>query len=332
MKSVGVIGEGAWGTAVAQVIADNGHQVNLWCYDSIVAEQINTKHANMRYASDFVLPENIYAHEELEPVLAESDFIFISRPTAFFRTIVERCKPFYNKQQCWVVLSKGIENKTLKLPTQILQEVLSPQICLGVLGGPSFAQEVLARQQTGVMVAAFDLEIAKKIAQIVANNYFYVATNTDVLGVQLGGALKNVVALMMGVAQGADFGDNARALLFTCGWRELVAIACALGADQQTLFDLPGIGDAFLTVTGKYSRNLAIGITIGRGDATGFVHTDSCVLPEGINTIQSIKELIVAKNIRAPLCEMLYAVIFESAIPKQLLQAAVSSVFGVEKR
>lgn len=326
MKFIGVIGEGAWGAAVARVLADNGHQVRLWCHDEQVAQQINREHVNRIYMPAFDLPKTIVAETELTRVLHDCDVIFISTPTAFFRGVVSQCKPFYTKNQLWVILSKGIENESLCVPSQILQEILDPTIAFAVLGGPSFAQEVMARKLTGVMVAADQEEIARKIAKIVANNYFRVTMSTDVLGVQLGGALKNVGALLMGVAQGAGFSDNTRALLFTRCWQELNVLAHVLGAQVATLADLAGIGDLFLTVLGGYSRNLALGKSIGAGVPTRYHATDVCVLPEGINTIKSVKQLVEKNNLCAPLCCALYAIIFDNASCNLLLQVAATSV------
>ena len=305
MKPIAVIGEGAWGTAIAQVLADNGHQVNLWCCDSSVAASINNEHMNTRYMPGFVLSKNISAEAQLATVLGCSSFVFISTPTVFFRKIIISCKPYYHKEQCWVVLSKGIENESLLVPTQILAQVLDPKITCAVLGGPSFAQEVMERKLTGVTVAAVDKKNADQIAHLVRTAYFYPYTTDDIMGAQLGGALKNVMALLMGIAQGAEYGDNTRAFLFTRCWSELVAIALSLGARSETLFDLAGLGDAFLTVTGKHSRNLALGFAIGKGDRVKSEQAATCELPEGINTLSSLKHVATMRKVNVPLFEAL---------------------------
>jgi glycerol-3-phosphate dehydrogenase (NAD(P)+) len=225
----------------------------------------------------------------------------------------------------WVVLSKGIENESLKVPTQVLAEILDPAIKTAVLGGPSFAQEVMERKLTGVMLASVDQERAQFITSLLANHYFYPWVSDDELGVQLGGALKNVGALLMGIAQGAGFSDNTRAWLFTRCWHELTFIACSLGAQEKTLAGLAGIGDLFLTVLGSYSRNLALGRSIGQGHGVRYAASDVCVLPEGINTIRSVRQLIDQRGLTLVLCQALYAIIFEKARNELLLQAVVSS-------
>ncbi len=325
MKPIAVIGEGAWGTAIAQVIADNGHSVRLWCCDAFVSTSINTQQVNARYMPGFVLPKTICADTHLETVLADCSFVFVSTPTVFFRKVIMQCKPYYKKEQCWVVLSKGIENESLLVPTQILVQILDANITRAVLGGPSFAQEVMARKLTGVTVAATDISCAGLVADLVRNAYFYPYLTTDILGVQLGGALKNVMALLMGIAQGAEYADNTRAFLFTRCWAELISIAVSLGAQSHTLFDLAGLGDVFLTVTGTYSRNFALGVAIGKGDRIKYEQKAICELPEGINTLCSLEHVASMRKLNVPLFEALYAIIFESAHTNRLLQAVVLS-------
>jgi len=331
MKTVAVIGEGAWGTAIANVLTDNTVSVKLWCHDTAVATSINNKHLNAQYLPGVILSKQIRAYNELEDAIDNCPVIFISTPTTFFRSIVTRCTPFYNNQQHWVVLSKGIENDTLLLPSHILANVLDPAICYSVLGGPSFAQEVVAQKLTGVVVASSTIEQAKIIAQLVHTPYFKPYTSTDIIGVQTGGALKNVLALLMGVAYGMGCAENTRALLFTQGWHELMAIARAFGAHEQTLYGLAGLGDSFLTVTGIHSRNRALGIAIGQGTAQHYNTSDACVVPEGINTIRSVKKIGSRYNLLLPVFESLYAVIFESAPLNSIVQAVSSATAHVKQ-
>lgn len=330
MKTVAVIGEGAWGTAIASVLADNAISVNLWCQDPAVATTINNKRVNERYLPGITLSPYICAHNSLTKAIKECSIIFISTPTTFFRSIATQCAALYNKNQHWIVLSKGIENDTLLLPSTILAQVLDPTIKCSVLGGPSFAQEVVARALTGIMVASSQHEDAKTIAQLVHTNYFQPRTSTDIVGVQVGGALKNVLALLMGVAQGMGCAENTRALLFTQGWHEMTLVARAFGAHEQTLYGLAGLGDSFLTVTGIHSRNRALGFSIGQGTAPHYYISDACVVPEGINTIRSVKKIGNQYHLSLPLFSSLHAVVFESAPLNSIVQA-VSSAVAPEK-
>ena len=322
VKSIGVIGEGAWGTAIASLLAENGYQVHLWCYDKVVAQGINQEHQNSHYMPDFVLSPRIIAYTDLKDVMF-NEWIFISTPIKFFRDIVTQCKPYYRRNQRWVVLSKGIENDTLMLPSQILAHVLSSQINVAVLGGPSFAHGVMDRCTTGVNIAASDSIIAEDLALLVRNAWFRPFINDDVLGIELGGALKNVVAILLGISTGMQNDDNTHALLFTRAWQEMTALAEALGAKHKTLQDLAGIGDLFLTVSGHYSRNFFVGKRLGSGQKLESVLQETGFIPEGLNTVKTVKQLIEKYQLTLPLFSTLYAVVFENFSPTQLTDVAV---------
>jgi len=325
VKRIGVIGEGAWGTAISSVLADNGYQVNLWCVDKKVAQQINQEHKNDRYLPGFILSPHIVAFVDLKDV-ANHDWVFISTPTKYFRDVVERCKPYYRMNQRWIILTKGIENKTLMLPSQILAQILSSRVHFAILGGPSFAKDVMEKEVTGVNLAATDQSIAEDVSLLMKNKYFRPFIIGDPLGIELGGALKNVVAVLMGIALGVKWGDDTKALLFTCAWQEMVALAEALGAQNKTLQDLAGIGDLFLTVSGKSSKNLAVGTLFGEGKKLAAILKTTGYTPEGLNTIESVKQLIKKYNLKLPLFNMLYAVIFEGIDPRELVHVVAHEV------
>ena len=318
MKSVGVIGEGAWGTAISSVLADNGCEVALWCHDAAVAVQINNEHRNDRYMPGFVLSDYIVAHEDLSLVL-DNDLIFISTPMKYFRNVVEQCKKYYRSEQQWVVLSKGIENDTLLLPSQILMELLSSQIKCSVLGGPSFAQEVMGKKLTGVNIAAIQQSFTTELVQIIQNNYFRTFPINDLIGIQTGGALKNVLAFLMGMVDGLGYSDDTRALFFTHGWQEMLVVAQSLGAQQETLLGLAGIGDVFLTVTGRYSRNVLVGKAFGEGKSLDHILKETGYIPEGINTIKTVEQIIQKNRLTLPLFDALYNIVYNGTAPKELV-------------
>jgi glycerol-3-phosphate dehydrogenase (NAD(P)+) len=318
VKSIGMIGEGAWGIAIASLLAENGYHVSLWCCEKDVAQQINKEHVNSRYMPGYELSPNIVAHVDLKDVACHN-WVFISTPTKFFRDVVTKCKSYYRMNQRWVILSKGIENETLMLPSQILEHVLSSRIHYAVLGGPSFAHGVMDKSVTGVNIAASDHSIAEDVAVLVRNSWFRPFVIDDVLGLQLGGALKNVVALLMGIVKGLNGSDNTRAFLFTRAWQEMCALSIALGAQEKTLFDLAGLGDLFLTASGGTSRNFAVGKLFGRGYALTRILDETGFTPEGLNTIKTVQELTRKYDLVLPLAQQLYQVIFKGKTVSSLI-------------
>lgn len=318
--NVTVIGGGAWGTAMACVLAENKHTVSVWCHEPDTAREINEQHINTRYMPNQPLPETIQAHTDLKSAIAQNTWVFISTPTQFLRTIANQCKPFYNQNQVWVSLSKGIENDTILLPSDILAQELDEHIKFAVLSGPSFAHDVIQKKLTGVIVAAVDDSIAYNTTLLVKTSYFLPFICNDVPGVQLGGALKNVVALLMGVAQGIDTAANTKALLFTQAWQEMLLVARALGGRIDTLIDLSGIGDLFLTVTNQQSKNFQIGTAIGRGEKLKTIIDKAGYVPEGVNTLQSIKQIIEQYQLQLTLFATLDQIFHEEVAPQQLAQ------------
>jgi glycerol-3-phosphate dehydrogenase (NAD(P)+) len=308
---IAMLGEGAWGTAVSTVLADNGHDVTLWCNESQCAAEINTRHTNQKYAPDVSLSSNISATAEIQSAMSGAHIVFEAIPVQYLRPVLEKAKPYYNQKQVWVALSKGIEQNTLLLPTQMIENVFGKTSNLAVMSGPTFAVEVLAKQLTAIAVASKDEKIDHQLQQIVANDYFRPFVCSDTIGVQVGGALKNVITLIVGYARGVQTGDNIQALLFTRGFAELVAIAKALGGCEKTLYGLSGIGDLALCSMGSHSRNLEVGVALGAGENLESIIARTGYIPEGVNTIQSVHMLGDKLKIALPICSGMYQVIFE---------------------
>src|SRR3990170_5339789 len=221
-KVISVLGEGAWGTAIAIVLAENGYKVNLWCYDEHVANLINTKHVNEQYLPSVVLSTLIVATTDIKAALSDAQFIFEAVPTEFLHAVVSQAVEFCVPEQMWIVLSKGIDKNFLLFPSQIIQKVCGASQQVAIVSGPSFAHEVAQKKMTTIVVAADNLKHAIAVQQIVTTDYFKTYISSDVIGVSAASAFKNVVALAVGLADGAGYADNFKAFLITLGLNEMM--------------------------------------------------------------------------------------------------------------
>ena len=320
MKQVCMIGEGAWGTAVATLLAANGHTVKLWCHDEAVCESIkNTRH-NDRYLAGVELSDLIVPTIDLEDALCDTEWIFEAIPVKFLRSVLQQVRSCLSADQRWVVLSKGIEQDTLMFPTQIIADIVGTDVSVAVFAGPSFAREVATRQITAVSLAASDVGLCKELHTLLANNFFRPYLSRDVVGVQSGAALKNVIALGLGMLQGAEYTDNTQAFFLTRGLHEMALLAESLGGKRETIYGLSGVGDLVLSAMGASGRNADVGRRFGTGqslqqilDATGYI-------PEGVNTVKSVWQLVGKQKMGLPICEQIYRVIFEGRTIAQMLE------------
>ena len=326
---IALLGSGAWGTAIAHLLADNGHQVLLWAHEPEVALEINTHHTNSYYLPDLILPKNITATASLQEALAFSDTIGQAIPMLFLRQTLSHALSYDTLPRYWFMLTKGIEQSTALLPTQLLQELWVRERegeeapFLAVVSGPSFARELVEQRSTAVMVAAapHDKQWIQELSLLLSNDYFHCSPSDDLIGVQLTGALKNVIALMMGIIKGAGGGDNTRAWLLTNALQEMAAIARAYGASEASIYSLAGLGDLVLTSLGGLSKNMHYGMRIGQGEFL----TREGVMPEGVNTLQAILPLLKKKSLRAPLIEAVYQIVFQEASVCSLEKALLAS-------
>src|SRR3989338_1312636 len=244
-KKVAVIGGGAWGTAVATVLTHNGHEVALWCLEKEVSLGINQTRENNRYLPGIKLSELLWATSNLQEALADTQWVFEAIPVVHMRNILEQARAFVSSEQRWVVLSKGIEQKTLLLPSRIVQDVLGKNTKVAVLAGPSFAQELVAQQLTAVALVAYDRDnfILKELQELVRTSYFVPEIHSDIPGVELCAALKNVLALGVGMFEGMKSGDNTKAFFLIKSLQELVVLLESFGGKKETVYGLAGIGD-----------------------------------------------------------------------------------------
>lgn len=312
MKKVLILGAGAWGTSVACLLAENGYEVFLWCHEPEVAQTIQKNHINERYLPGIILPSTIYPVIKLQEAFINVNWIFEAVPVKYLRAVLMQAKPFYRPEQTWVIMSKGIEQDTCMLPGQVLDDVFECSVRKAIFSGPSFAADLAQKQITGVTIAAESCDIGLALQQMLANSYFRPYISLDMVGVQAGGALKNIIAIGIGILDGAGFKDNAKAFLFTRGLHEMVQLTTMMGGKKETMYGLSGVGDLVLTAMGNLSRNMLLGKRLGQGESLAAITTEWGTLPEGINTLYSVHQLALQHSLDLPICNGLYAVLFNN--------------------
>ena len=326
MTKVRVIGGGAWGTALAAVLADNGHDVLLWAREPEVVQSINDQHRNELFLPDVDLPEALKATSELSLAAADAQVLVNVVPSQHVRSVWSGIAASVPKSALVVSASKGIETTTLERMDQVMEELLPPEAFRGfsVVSGPSFAREVGQRQPTLVVAASRDLEAAERVQGLFQNRYLRVYTNTDVIGVELGGALKNVMALAAGVASGLGFGHNTLAALITRGLAEMTRLGVAMGARPETFAGLAGMGDLVLTCTGSLSRNRTVGVRIGQGERPEAILGEMRAVAEGVKTVLAVHELSRKYGVEMPISEQVHAMLTEGLPPREALDNLMS--------
>ncbi|HXU35011.1 MAG TPA: NAD(P)H-dependent glycerol-3-phosphate dehydrogenase [Blastocatellia bacterium] len=319
-RRVAIIGAGSWGTALAMAAARNQHHVVLWAREPEVASAINQAHRNPLYLSDFVL-ENIRATTNIEEAVDAADFALLVVPSHAMREIISRLLPSLNNKVVLVSAAKGVENSTLmrmeEVVADVLRERFEPRYV--ALSGPSFAREVAEGDPTAIVAASRDREASELVQLSLSSNVFRVYTNTDVVGTELGGAVKNVVAIAAGVVRGLGFGTNAVAAIITRGLAEMTRLALAEGARVETMAGLAGLGDLVLTCTGELSRNRHVGVELGRGRRLEEILGGMREVAEGVKTTRSIFELGRRLGIEMPITASIHALLYED---KPALDAA----------
>jgi glycerol-3-phosphate dehydrogenase (NAD(P)+) len=314
-ERIAVIGAGSWGTALANLLAKKDFPVRVWSYEADVAEAINREHRNPRYLSDVPLDYRLEATQSLADAVAGARFLVSVSPAQHVRRVMAEAAAAMEPDAIVVGASKGIETTTLKTMAQVLAEVLPRQAAARAtfLSGPSFALEVAAEQPTAVTIASHDEDAAEEAQRLFQTPYFRCYTSTDVMGVELGGALKNVIAVAAGMAVGLGLGHNATAALITRGLAEMVRLGRRLGANPLTLSGLAGMGDLILTCTGGLSRNRHVGIELGRGRSLDEVLAGMTMVAEGVETTRAAHALAQRAGIEMPIVAAVHAVLFEGS-------------------
>jgi len=310
-KKVTVIVAGSWGTALASVLASNGYNVHIWTRNAAQAKEINEQHTNHKYLPDRILPTNIYATTNIQEALKDSELALFVVPSSVMREIAHQAAPYVADSTIIVHATKGFEPNTLKRMSEILAEELKRDINqIAVLSGPSHAEEVIMKLPTTVVVASKEVDVAERAQELLMNNTFRVYTNDDVIGIEIAGALKNIIALAAGLINGLKFGDNAKAALLTRGLAEISRLGVAMGASPMTFIGLAGVGDLVVTATSPHSRNWRAGYLLASGRSLDDVLSEMGMVVEGIKTTRAAFELAKQYNIEMPITEQLYNVLF----------------------
>ncbi len=308
--TMAVIGAGSWGTALALLLARKGMTVKLWAHRQDHVEELQANRENRAYLPGFTLPENITVSSELAQVLPGAATVLMVVPSHGYRTVFGRLKELLAPEAVVVSASKGIENDSLMTMTQVMDEE-RPGGLYAVLSGPSFAREVAAGQPTAVTVAAGDLGVATRVQELFFTETFRVYTSTDVIGVELGGPLKNIVAIAAGICDGLGYGTNTRAALITRGLAEITRLAVKMGASPLTMSGLAGLGDLVLTCTGELSRNRHVGVQLGQGKTIDTIQNEMKMVAEGVKTTRSVWHLARKMQVEMPIMEQVYLVLYE---------------------
>jgi glycerol-3-phosphate dehydrogenase (NAD(P)+) len=317
-----MIGAGSFGTALSIVLARAGNDVQMWARESEVAYRINNHHINDDYIPDVTLPDSITCHTELADALQDRDIVVFATPSHAVRPMAEKVKPHLNGDELIVNVAKGIENETYLTMSQVLTEVLEGKIIedhIGVIYGPSHAEEVSRFKPTTVVATAYSKSTARTIQDTFMTPMFRVYLNTDIMGVEIGGSVKNIMAIAAGIVDGAELGDNAKAALITRGLHEMKRLGMSLGASQDTFSGLTGMGDLIVTCTSEHSRNRFVGYNIGQGKKLDNIINNMNMVAEGVKTTKSVKGWAKELGVEMPITDAVYSVLFEDKDPKDAL-------------
>lgn len=319
MTRVAVVGGGAWGTTLADLLARKGDcgPVTVWAREADVVDAINRRHSNPLFLPGATLAPGVRAEGDVVAAVRGAEVVVSAAPSHAVRDVMTRAAPGVAAEALVVSVSKGLEPERLGTLSGVLADVLSDGGRVAVLSGPSFAQEVYERRPTAVVAAARAPEVARRVQQVFSTSYFRVYTATDVLGVELGGALKNVIALAAGILDGLGLGHNARAALLTRGLAEITRLGVALGAEAATFAGLAGMGDLILTATAALSRNYSLGVELGRGKSLEQALAGRPTVAEGVNTTRSAVALGARHAVELPIAREVHAVLFEGKAPRR---------------
>ena len=309
MSKVGFIGGGSFGTALVILLANKGNEVSIYDKDQSVVDDININRKNDRYIKDLDIPSNLTAYNNLDDAIEGIDYLVLAVPSHIIRIVARSLKGKLNANVPIVSIAKGIEEGTDIRLSEVINEELPNKVV--VLSGPSHAEEVALQIPTTLVVTSKDMECAKEIQDLFMTSYFRVYTNDDIVGVEIGGAVKNIIALAAGVIDGIGYGDNTKAALMTRGMKEISRIGVALGGKEDTFYGLTGMGDLIVTCTSMHSRNRRAGILIGKGETLDSALKEVGMVVEGVKACKAFYELKEKMNISMPITDSLYKVLFQ---------------------
>jgi glycerol-3-phosphate dehydrogenase (NAD(P)+) len=326
--SVAVLGAGSWGTTVAALASHNAPTV-LWSRQPEVAEEVNRQHTNTRYLGTYKLPEDLRATGSIEEAVRSADVVVMGVPSHGFRETLERVAKHIRAWVPVISLAKGIEEGSLLRMTQVIAEVLPGHRC-GVLTGPNLAREIMSGFAAASVISIDDAGSARELQAVFHSGLFRVYTNPDVIGCELGGALKNVIAIATGMGDGLGVGDNTRAMVITRGLAELTRLGVAMGGQRDTFAGLAGMGDLIATCTSRHSRNRHVGEQLGRGRATREIIAEMHMVAEGVRTCRVVMELADRYGVDMPIAREVYGVVYQGRTPMQAYRGLVRRKPGAE--
>ncbi|WP_226034676.1 NAD(P)H-dependent glycerol-3-phosphate dehydrogenase [Aquibacillus saliphilus] len=321
MGKVAVIGAGSWGSALAMVLADNSHEVRLWTHKQDQAIEINKNHINSKYLPEVKLPNEIQAYHDLKQAVDGVSAILLVVPTKAIRGVCRQLVEVLDHKVTIIHGTKGLEPGTLKRVSEMIEEEIPKKYYdeVVILSGPSHAEEVGNRQPTTVTVSSNNIAEAEKAQDLFINENFRVYTSPDMIGVELGGALKNIIALGAGISDGLGYGDNAKAALMTRGLAEISRLGTSMGANPLTFIGLAGVGDLIVTCTSVHSRNWKAGNLLGKGNSLDDVLDEMGMVVEGVRTTKATYQFAEEQNIEMPITNGIYRILFEEAKPKDVV-------------
>jgi len=320
---IGVVGAGAWGTALANLLAEKGFQVDLWAFESEVCADIVESRENKLFLPGIRLSKNLRPSNDLDKVAAEKEILLLVMPSHVFRCVATNLVHHQSEKTIIISASKGIENETHLTMTGVLEQILPQRLHdqLAVVSGPSFAEELAKKIPTAITAAAHRPDVAEQVQATFDTPYFRIYTSRDVIGAQLGGAVKNVMAIAAGISDGLGLGLNTRAALITRGITEIQRLGIRLGANPKTFMGLAGIGDLVLSCTGTLSRNWTVGNKLGQGMKLDSIISQTRTVAEGVKTTKSVYNMSKKLGIEMPISEHVYRILYEDLDPKKALHA-----------
>jgi glycerol-3-phosphate dehydrogenase (NAD(P)+) len=329
-EKISIIGAGSWGTALAIHLTNKFEQISLWVYEKDLCRTLTQSRENSWFLPGHPLPNNIHPTSSIQEAVEQQSIILLVVPTHVIRQTLSQIKPFLPKDCLLICASKGIENDKLFTTHQIFQDVLNSNYSLATISGPTFAKEVASGVPSAIVASAETLETACRVQEIFSTDSMKVFTNTDLIGAEIGGALKNVIAIATGICDGLGLGFNTRAALITRGLVEISRIGTELGARPETFYGLTGLGDLVLTCTGDLSRNRQLGIQLGKGKSLEEITENMKMVAEGVLTVKSAYSLIKKFNVKAAIMEETYRVLHENKSPDQALKDLMNMEISTE--
>ncbi|MDO8908025.1 MAG: NAD(P)H-dependent glycerol-3-phosphate dehydrogenase [Pseudohongiella sp.] len=319
-QTISVLGGGSFGTVIANIVAQNGYQVNFWMRNKALVDQVNATRENAQYLPGYKLHDGVTATDDIEQAVSGSRLVFVAVPSAYFRTVVRTMLPALTADTMLVSTTKGIEAGSFLLMSQVMREE-APNAPIGVLSGPNLAGEIAKRSLTGTVIASTNEAVRERVREVLKSDYFRVYTNDDMFGVELGGSLKNIYAIIAGLASAKGMGQNTNSMLITRSLTEMARFGRELGADPMTFLGLAGVGDLIVTCSSSLSRNFRVGLALGEGKSIQDAIAGIGQVAEGVNTLKQVKERADELGVYMPLASGLYQIVYEGKPVSQVISA-----------